>query len=106
MCLFCRSAGSVLAILCLVSCAKPAVDEGISAPSNTTVMEEKAAQGVVVTGGRISAANRAADALYESYPAPPPPPPPAAPGMYPQQWTPPYHDQGRDKFTTVAENAF
>jgi Ca-activated chloride channel family protein len=26
--------------------------------------------------------------------------------MYAQQWTPPYHDQGRDKFTTVAENAF
>jgi len=104
MCLFCRSAGSVLAILCLISCAKPAVDEGLSAPSNTTVMEEKAAGAVVVTGSRISAANRADALAYESLPAPPPPPP--APGMYPQPWTPPYYDQGRDKFTQVAENAF
>jgi Ca-activated chloride channel family protein len=32
-------------------------------------------------------------------PAPPPP------GTMPQ-WSPPYHDQGRDKFTSVAENAF
>jgi Ca-activated chloride channel family protein len=104
MCLFCRSAGSVLAILCLISCAKPAVDGGISAPSNTTVIDEKAAGAVVVTGSRV-AANQ--DALsYESYPPPPPPPPPAAPGMYAQMWTPPYHDQGRDKFTAVAENAF
>jgi Ca-activated chloride channel family protein len=105
MCLFCRSVGPVLAIFCLISCAKPAVDEGISAPSNTTVMEEKAASDVVVTGGRI-AANRADALAYESLPPPPPPPPPPAPGVYPQPWTPPYHDQGRDKFTTVAENAF
>ncbi|MEO8548157.1 MAG: VWA domain-containing protein [Sphingomicrobium sp.] len=103
MCLFCRSAGSVLAILCLISCAKPDIREEIAAPP--TAAQEKAASGIVVTGSRISAANRAADSLsYESYP--PPPLPPAAPGMHPQQWTPPYHDQGRDKFTPVAENAF
>ena len=98
MCLFCRSAGSVLAILCLISCAKPDVREEISSPANAAA--EKSAGNIVVTGSRV-----AADALgYELLAAPPPPPP--APGMYPQQWTPPYHDQGRDKFTTVAENAF
>ena len=39
------------------------------------------------------------------YLAPPPPPPPA-PGVYASTWTPSYHDQGRDKFTSVVENAF
>ena len=29
------------------------------------------------------------------------------PGMYVrQEWSPPYHDVGRDKFTSVAENVF
>jgi len=107
MCLFCRSVGPVLAIFCLISCAKPGIQDEVSPPSVTAA--QKAAGDVVVTGSRIpqgvvSTMNRA-DALYESLPAPPPPPPPA-PGMYPQPWTPPYHDQGRDKFTNVAENAF
>jgi len=35
----------------------------------------------------------------------PAPPPPPAPGMYPQ-WSPPYHDVGRDKFTVASENPF
>ena len=107
MCLFCRSVGPVLTIFCLISCAKPGIQDEVSPPSVTAA--QKAAGDVVVTGSRIpqgvvSTMNRA-DALYESLPAPPPPPPPA-PGMYPQPWTPPYHDQGRDKFTNVAENAF
>ena len=34
-------------------------------------------------------------------------PPPPAPGMYVPQWaSPPYHDQGRDKFTHADENPF
>jgi Ca-activated chloride channel family protein len=104
MCLFCRSVGPVLAVFCLISCAKPDVREEIAPPS-TPVVDEKATSDIVVTGGRVAAANQATDSLYESFPAPPPPPPPA-PGMYQQVWTPPYHDEGRDKFTTVAENAF
>jgi Ca-activated chloride channel family protein len=108
MCLFCRSAGSVLAILCLISCAKPDVRDEVSSPPNAAA--QKAASDVVVTGGRIPQPNatpvtessRSVDAL-NYLPAPPPPP---APGMYAQPWTPPYHDVGRDKFTTVAENAF
>jgi Ca-activated chloride channel family protein len=102
MCLFCRSVGPVLAIFCLISCAKPDVRDEIASPP-APVMQEKAASDIAVTGGRL-AANRADSFAYESLPPPPPPPP--APGMYPQPWTPPYHDQGRDKFTTVAENAF
>jgi Ca-activated chloride channel family protein len=103
--------GPVLAIFCLISCAKPDVREEISPPA-APVVDEKVAGAIAVTGSRMQATNKAADSLsqalpaYEAYPPPPPPPPPAAPGMYQQQWTPPYHDEGRDKFTTVAENAF
>jgi len=110
MCLFCRSAGSVLAILCLISCTKPDVREEIAPPP---VAAQKAAGDVVVTGTRIPMPNltsqspvtvlgRSANEMGY-LPAPPPPP---APGLYPQPWTPPYYDQGRDKFTTVAQNAF
>jgi len=102
MCVFCRSVGPVFAIFFLISCAKPAVREEVSSPP-TPVMQEKAAEAVVVTGSLMRTANQGA-VSYESLPSPAPPPP--APGMYAQPWTPPYHDQGRDKFTTVAENAF
>src|SRR6185295_2731471 len=96
MCFFCRSA-SVLAVLCLISCSKPEAEEGLSSPSNSAV--QKTAE-IAVTGERMSRA----DTLNE-LPAYAPPPPPA-PGIYAGQWTPQYHDVGRDKFTTIAENAF
>jgi len=103
MCIFCRSAGSVLAVLLLAACAKSTADEA------STTASEKAAQSIVVTGSRVEsdmAVNSLPRAQFESMaPVAPPPPPPPAPGMY-QQWAPPYHDVGRDKFTSVAENAF
>jgi Ca-activated chloride channel family protein len=108
MCIFCRSAGSVLAVLLLVSCAKPAVEEGVTSPTDSTAAQ-KASSELVVTGTRIPQPNapmpstqlsRSADAM-NYLPAPPPP----APGMYPQ-WSPPYHDVGRDKFTVTSENPF
>src|SRR5262245_17594473 len=104
MCLFCRSA-SVLAVLCLISCSKPEAEEGLSSPSNSAA--QKSAE-IAVTGQRIPMPNAGvmsrADVLNE-LPAYAPPPPPA-PGIYGGQWTPQYHDVGRDKFTTIAENAF
>ena len=105
MCLFCRSVGPVLAVFCLISCAKPGVREEISSPSNAAAAQ-KSAGDVVVTGSRIpqgvaSPMSRADALSYESLPPPPPPP-----GIYPQPWTPPYHDVGRDNFTAVAENPF
>ena len=99
-----RPLGSVLAVLCLISCTRSAVDQGLSSPSDA--VQESAASGIVVTGTRVppgAPAKRAADALNYAMPAPPPPP--WAPGLYPQ-WTPPYHDQGRDKFTATAQNPF
>ena len=98
MCIFCRSVGSVLAVLCLVSCAKSDVREEVTSPP--PAVAKTAESDIAVTGSRISGV---VDAMnYESLPAPPPPP---APGMYPQ-WSPPYHDVGRDKFTTIVQNAF
>jgi len=98
MCIFCRSVGSVLAVLCLVSCAKSDVREEVTSPP--PAVAKSAESDIAVTGSRVAGA---VDAMnYESLPAPPPPP---APGMYPQ-WSPPYHDVGRDKFTTIVQNAF
>jgi len=100
MCIFCRSVGSVLAVLCLVSCAKSDVREEVTSPP--AAVAKTAESDIAVTGSRVSGV---VDAMnYESLPAPPPPPP-SAPGMYPQ-WSPPYHDVGRDKFTTIVQNAF
>jgi Ca-activated chloride channel family protein len=100
MCIFCRSVGSVLAVLCLVSCARSDVREEVTTPS--PAVAKTAESDIAVTGSRVAGA---VDAMnYEPLPAPAPPPPPA-PGMYPQ-WSPPYHDVGRDKFTTVVQNAF
>ena len=45
MCLFCRSAGSVLAILCLISCAKPDSGRGHFVARQRSVMDEKVGSG-------------------------------------------------------------
>jgi len=99
-------AGTVLAAACLGACSKHTVEEGVVA--SPVVADAQKGRDIVVTGSRISNPNlnslpRAE--LDSMAMAPPPPPPPPAPGMY-QQWAPPYHDVGRDKFTTVVENAF
>ncbi|HXC75114.1 MAG TPA: VWA domain-containing protein, partial [Sphingomicrobium sp.] len=74
------------------------VREEVTSPP--PAVAKSAESDIAVTGSRVAGA---VDAMnYESLPAPPPPP---APGMYPQ-WSPPYHDVGRDKFTTIVQNAF
>jgi len=96
-----RSLGSVLAALFVVSCSNSDVEEGAGPPPITTADAPKTTNELVVTGGlAVRMEKRAADSLAYA-----PPPPPSAPGMY-QQWAPPYHDQGRDKFTATAENPF
>ena len=102
MCLFCRTVGPVFAVCCLVSCAKPAAE---SLPAPVAATAEKSGSDIVVTGSIVARENRSADAMTY-LPAPPPPPPPAAPGLYAQQWSPPYRDVGRDKFTATVQNAF
>ena len=102
MCLFCRSVGPILAAFCLVSCAKTGVREEVAASPPPAAVPAQKTDSLAVTGSRIRAADEA-DA--SGYLRAPPPPPPPAPGMY-QTWAPPYHDVGRDKFTTTSENPF
>jgi len=93
-----RSLGSVLAALFVVSCSNSDVQEGAGPPPLTTADATKTTNELVVTGGlAVRMEKRAADSLAYA--------PPSVAGIYPQ-WAPPYHDQGRDKFTATAENPF
>src|SRR4051812_11769367 len=100
-----RSIGLSLAAVLLVSCARAGVDDQVASSSDRS--DEVKASEVVVTGSL-------AIGTRQAVPAPPPPPPMvAAPAMRgfalmksEQRWAPPYHDQGRDNFTSVAENSF
>lgn len=122
-----RSMSLAVGVLFLVSCAKSAVDQKAATASDN----EGAAAEIVVTGtrdARQQAKRNLPDAaepiaVVESPVIPPmappalarmnaprpptPPPPPPAPGMHVPQWVlPPYHEQGRDKFTKVDQNVF
>jgi Ca-activated chloride channel family protein len=98
-----RSTGLVLALLFVASCAKSDVDNKVASTSDSAA--EAKASNVVVTGSRLAGAPSAMmERDVEA--GPPPPPPPPAPGLYAPQWAPPYHDVGRDKFTSVDENPF
>ena len=102
-----RASGLAVAVLFVVSCAKTAVDNKVANAPEPATQAAKASGEIVVTGSILRQPQMAARdmGVMEAPPAPPPPPP--APGMYVPQWaSPPYHDQGRDKFTSVAENAF
>ena len=93
-----RSIGLGVAVLLLVSCAKSSVDTKVASPP----VPSAEASDVVVTGSRI--AERQLDASNQALAVTGPAAPPA-PGLYPQ-WSPPYYDQGRDKFTSVDQNPF
>ena len=99
-----QSVGLALTATLLASCAQNASVEHRAPPTAKAAVAADAE--LVVTGSRISG-RMAAEANLYSMPAPPPPPPPAAPGMYVPQWaSPPYHDQGRDKFASFEQNVF
>ncbi|HEY7006742.1 MAG TPA: VWA domain-containing protein [Sphingomicrobium sp.] len=97
-----RSIGLGMAVMFLCSCARSGVEqEAASPPPIAPAAEEKTAD-MVVSGTRMPRAE-----LAQGSPMMVMPPPPPAPGMYMPQWaSPPYHDQGRDKFTHVDENPF
>ena len=101
-----------VALLLVVSCARP----GHEAASNSDIVVTS--QRVSHIDDRVKAAEMAP--MEPVAPAPPPPPPPP-PGMIsapmpvvagrmamPENYAapPPYHDIGRDTFTTTAQNAF
>ena len=105
-----RSIGLALGVLFLASCAGSSIDNSAAnapLPEVSNEPQEAAdAANIIVTGSRMSSANQKAmraEGYAMTLPAPPPPPP-AAPGM--MGWGPPYHDEGRDKFTNFAENSF
>ena len=96
--------GLSLAACLLVSCARSGADDKVA--SSADASNPAATSEIVVTG---SLAMRRAERDASALPPPPAAPPPAVgmPMYAPQMgWAPPYHDQGRDKFTSVAENAF
>ena len=103
-----RSMGLALAVVLLASCARSGVDDKVATTSDAQEAKAADVANVIVTGTRIAAPQARAEGMPMSVmPPPPPPPPPPAPGMYVPQWaSPPYHDQGRDKFTDVDENPF
>ncbi|WP_205478930.1 vWA domain-containing protein [Sphingomonas arenae] len=90
-----RHSGLVISAVLLASCAGSSVNTQSTAQPEPAI-QEAAADELVVTGSRVETRMGAPSAL--SVMAPPAPPP----GV----WNVPYQDVGRDKFTTVAENAF
>jgi Ca-activated chloride channel family protein len=108
-----------VAVLLVVSCTKSGVDEASNSPSDIIVTAQRRsdaseAYDAVTVGQRRPAEMRSmepANAQVAGVVAAPPPMAKAVrdsavkevPSAY---WTPPYHDVGRDKFTSVAENSF
>ena len=97
-----RTAGLTLGALLLASCARNDMETTTDAAYSPEAPAQDAAAesdgsiavsgSIVVTGGRIRRPESRVMAM--------PPPMPAI------GWYPPYHDQGRDKFTAVVQNMF
>ena len=101
-----HSLGLSLAAVLLVSCAKTGVDNKVASTSESAE-DAKASSDLIVTGSRTAAPSPVMERAVPMDAMAPPPPPPPPPGLYmPQAWSPPYHDVGRDKFTSVDENPF
>ena len=97
-----------LSVMLVVSCARSGVDQPTSDATDKAVPAPPNVEGdVAVTANRVAApgmlAQQSVDAIA-GYPAPPPPPYPAK--MLAQPYAPPYHDEGRDRFTATAQNPF
>ena len=98
---FHRSTGLALAVLLIVSCARSGADDKVSSTVDSAAAAKVSE--IAVTGQRLAAPPGVM--MERDMAMVPPPPPPPAPGLTPQ-WSLPYHDQGRDKFTSVEENPF
>jgi Ca-activated chloride channel family protein len=97
-----RTVGLAFGALLLASCARNAMETTADAqPEPTTQAQDASAESdsIVVTGSVIMRSGKRN--RNESYAMAPPPPPAPMVG-----WSPPYHDQGRDKFTATVQNAF
>ena len=99
-----RTASLAFGALLLASCAQNDMQTTADAqPEPGAAMPQVAAESddsIVVTGSVVMRSRKSN--ANESYAmAPPAPPPPPMVG-----WSPPYYDQGRDKFTATVQNAF
>jgi len=97
-----------LSLMLVVSCARSGVDRPTSDATDKAVPAPPNVEGdVAVTANRVAApgmlAQQSVDAMA-GYAAPPPPPYPAK--MLAQPYAPPYHDEGRDRFTATSQNPF
>ncbi|HEX6218373.1 MAG TPA: VWA domain-containing protein [Sphingomicrobium sp.] len=104
-----RNIGLAMGGLLLASCAQTAMETTADAQLEPRAEAERAADeagSIVVTGSSISIHSGQARKANESYAIAPPPAPPPVMSVPVMGWRPPYYDQGRDKFTAVAQNAF
>lgn len=101
-----RFSGLCLSAACLASCAGSGLKTTSEAPPAAAVETADAAREIVVTGSAIQSRALRPSQMAVMSPAPPAPPPPPPPPPPSAMWSVPYKDVGRDKFTTVAENAF
>lgn len=99
-----RHSGLCLSAACLASCAGSGLKTTSEAPPAAALEAADAASEIVVTGSAIQSRALRPSQMAVMSPAPPAPPPPPPPPS--AMWNVPYKDVGRDKFTTVAENAF
>jgi Ca-activated chloride channel family protein len=99
-----RYSGLCLSAACLASCAGSGLKTTNETPAAATLEASDAASEIVVTGSIIGSRAPRPSQLAVMSPAPPAPPPPPPPPS--AMWNVPYKGVGRDKFTTVAENAF
>ena len=104
-----RQTGLAIGALLLASCARNDMETAADVQLEPRAEADQATEdagSIVVTGSSISINSGRARKANESYAMSPSAPPPPVTSMPVMGWTPPYHDQGRDKFTSVAQNAF
>ncbi|HET7708091.1 MAG TPA: VWA domain-containing protein [Sphingomicrobium sp.] len=92
-----------LGAMLLASCARNGMETAADPQLEPGVQAQDAAaesDGSIVVTGSVAITGGRARKANESYAMAPPP---SAPMV---GWSPPYHDQGRDKFTSVAQNMF
>ncbi|HET6943622.1 MAG TPA: VWA domain-containing protein, partial [Sphingomicrobium sp.] len=99
-----RSIGLAMGALLLASCAQtPEAESNVAGQPEPAAVLDESADALIVTGSRVRVGNVEAKGAFQlGVVGAAPPPPPPAPGLA----NVPYHDVGRDKFNTFAENAF
>ena len=109
---FHRIIAAGLSAMLVVSCARSGIDQPPVAAVDVDTAAAKVSpappsvtDSIVVTGSnRRAAPGEWADRSAQTNTTPPPPPYPGK--MLAQPWTPPYHDEGRDRFTATTQNPF